>query len=83
MNTSFRIPGTTEPEITVRRNALGNIKVLVDGAPARRNRMRNLSYDIPLADGTVTELRLTGQWTNLKAAPSWSSNRRCRATRSF
>jgi len=67
MNTSFRIPGTTEPEILVRRNALGNIKVLVDGAPARRNRMRTLSYDIPLADGTVTELRLTGQWTNLKA----------------
>jgi hypothetical protein len=64
---SFRIPGTSEPEITVRRTALGNIKVLVDGTPARRRHGRTLSYDIPLADGTVTELRLTGQWTNLKA----------------
>jgi hypothetical protein len=64
---SFRIPGTTEPEITVRRSALGSIKVFVDGTPARRRHRRRLSYDIPLSDGTVTELRLTGQWTNLKA----------------
>lgn len=67
VDSSFRIPGTSEPEITVRRTALGNIKVLVDGTPARRRHGRTLSYDIPLSDGTVTELRLTGQWTNLKA----------------
>src|SRR5215212_2136813 len=67
MDTSFRIPGTTGPEITVRRTALGNIKVLVDGRPAKRRHWRAQSYDIPLPDGTVTELRLTGLWTGLKA----------------
>lgn len=63
----FHIPGTTEPAITVRRAALGNISVLVDGRPAKRRHARTMSWDIPLADGSVTELRLTGQWTGLKA----------------
>jgi len=63
----FLIPGTAEPAIIIRRPALGNISVLVDGQPAKRRKGRTLSYDIPLADGSVTELRLTGQWTGLKA----------------
>lgn len=67
MEIPFKIPGTTEPAITIRRTALGNISVLVDGQPAKRRRWRGLSWDIPLADGSVTELRLTGQWTGLKA----------------
>ena len=67
MDIPYLIPGTTEPQITVRRPALGNISVLVDGQPANRRKGRTLSYDIPLADGSVTELRLTGQWTGLKA----------------
>lgn len=67
MDITFQIPGTTEPNITVRRSALGNLKVLVDGAPAKRHSRRTLRYDIPRSDGTVTELRLTGQWTGLKA----------------
>ena len=67
MDIPFRIPGTTEPSITIRRPALGNIRVLVDGQPAKRHKDRTLSFDIPLADGSVTELRLTGQWTGLKA----------------
>lgn len=63
----FKIPGTAEPAITIRRTVLGNINVLVDGQPAKRRHARTLSWDIPLADGSVTELRLTGQWTGLKA----------------
>lgn len=63
----FRIPGTTEPEIIIRRSALGNIAVLVGGVPVKRRRGRNLTYDIRLSDGTVKELRLNGQWTGLKA----------------
>jgi hypothetical protein len=62
----FRIPGTTEPEIIIRRGALGNIAVVVGGAPVKRRRGRDLTYDIPLPDGTIKELRLTGQWTGLK-----------------
>jgi hypothetical protein len=57
MDIPFRIPGTTEPEIIVRRSWLGNIAVLVGGTPLKR-RGRSLTYDIPLPDGSVTELRL-------------------------
>jgi hypothetical protein len=67
MDIAFHIPGTTEPEIVIRRSALGSLSVLVDGKPAKRRHRRTLSYDVPLPDGTVTELRLTGQWTGLKA----------------
>jgi len=60
----FRIPGTTEPEIVVRRSALGGVKVLVGGTPIKGSRRR---YAIPMEDGSVKELRLAGQWTGLKA----------------
>jgi Septum formation len=64
MDIPYRIPGTTEPEIIVRRSALGNVSVLVNGQPAKR---KGMTYQIPLADGTTTELRLGGQWSGLKA----------------
>src|ERR1044072_4844093 len=67
MDISFRMPETTEPEITVRRSALGNLTVLVDGVPAKRRKGRSLTYDTPLSDGSVAELQLKGQWTGLKA----------------
>jgi len=63
----FRIPGTTEPEIVIRRSSLGNIAVLVAGKPVKARRGRGPTYDIALPDGTVKELRLTGQWTGLRA----------------
>lgn len=66
MDFQYRIPGTTEPEITVRRSTLGNISVHVDGKELKR-RGRGLRYDIPLPDGTTTELEITGQWRGLKA----------------
>ena len=66
MDFQYRIPGTTEPEITVRRSTLGNISVHVDGKELKR-RGRGLRYDVPLRDGTTTELELTGQWRGLKA----------------
>ncbi len=65
MDIPFLIPGTTDPAIIIRRSRLGNISVLVNGRPVKRS--RGMKYDIPLADGTVTELRLTGQWRGLKA----------------
>ncbi len=66
MDFPFRVPGTTEPDITIRRSALGNVSVHVDGKELKR-RGRGLRYDIPLADGTTTELEVTGQWRGLKA----------------
>ena len=68
MDIPFQIPGSSEPTITVRRSFLGNISVLVDGTPVKRRPGRDLTYDIPNSDGTFTEVRLTGQWTGLRAA---------------
>jgi hypothetical protein len=64
MDLPFRIPGTSEPEITVRRSTFGGLRLLVDGVPVKGQRGR---YPIQLPDGTVKELRLTGHWTGLKA----------------
>lgn len=67
MESSFRIPGTTGPEIVVRRSLLGDIKVFADGIPIKRSSRRSLTWQIPLLDGTTTELTLAGQWTGLRA----------------
>jgi hypothetical protein len=67
VDATFTLPGTTGPRITVHRPAIGTIRVLVDGMPAKRRTARTLSYDIALADGSTTELTLKGQWTGLKA----------------
>jgi putative regulator of septum formation len=67
VDSSFRIPGTSGPEIRVRRSVLGNVKVLADGVPIKRAGRRGLRYQIPLQDGTTTELQLTGQWTGMRA----------------
>jgi hypothetical protein len=67
VESAFRIPGTTGPEIVVRRSLLGNISVLADGIPIKKASRRSLTYQIPLPDGTTTELQLTGQWSGLRA----------------
>jgi len=67
MSTTFRIPGTTGPEITVGRSLLGSVQVLVDGKKAERKKLKGLVFVIPMPDGTTKELRLTGQWTGFKA----------------
>jgi hypothetical protein len=64
MDLPLRIPGTSGPEIIVRRSALGGLQVVVDGIPVKGRRGR---YPIQLSDGSVKELRLTGKWTGLKA----------------
>ena len=66
MDFPFRIPGTTEPEITIRRSGLGNVSVLVNGQKVKRRGLR-MRYDIPLPNGTTTELEITGQWRGLNA----------------
>lgn len=63
MDLPFRIPGTTGPDIIVRRSPLGSFQVLVDGVPVTGHKGR---YPIHLPDGTVKELGLMGQWTGLK-----------------
>jgi Septum formation len=67
MSTTFRIPGTTGPEINVGRSLLGSVQVLVDGRKAERKKLKGLVYDIHMPDGTSKELRLTGQWTGFTA----------------
>jgi hypothetical protein len=67
VDSSFRIPGTTGPEIIVRRSLLGDIKVFADGIPIKRSSRRSLTWQLPLHDGTTTELTLAGQWTGLRA----------------
>lgn len=67
MVSSFRIPGTLGPEITVRRTMLGGIAVLADGQSVPRRRGRGLRYDIPMADGSTREVALTGQYLGLRA----------------
>jgi hypothetical protein len=62
----FRIPGTTEPEITISRSALGNVSVRVGDRKLKR-RGAGMRYDIPLADGTTTELEVIGRWRGMKA----------------
>lgn len=67
MGSTFRIPGTSGPDIEVHRSLLGNIKVLVNGVPLKSTSRRRLTYTIPLEDGSTTELQLYGQWRGLKA----------------
>jgi hypothetical protein len=66
MDFPYRIPGTTGPDITIRRSALGNVSVLVDGQQLKR-RGPGTRYDIPLPDGTTTELEVLGVWRGLRA----------------
>lgn len=67
MDTSFRIPGTLRPDISVTRSILGSIRVRVDGQKAQRRGWWRPTYLIPMADGSTKELLLTGQWIGLKA----------------
>jgi hypothetical protein len=67
VDSSFRIPGTTGPEIIVRRSVLGDLKVFADGIPIKKSSRRGLTWQIPLLDGSTTELQLAGQWTGLRA----------------
>jgi len=62
----FRIPGTSEPEITITRSALGNVSVRVDGQKVKRRGL-GMRYDIPLPNGTTTELEIVGRWRGMKA----------------
>jgi len=66
VDSSFVLPGTTGPQILVRRSALGSLKVFVDGTELKRSSRSRLKYRIPLPDGTDTELELTGLWTGLR-----------------
>lgn len=66
MEFPFRIPGTTEPEITISRSALGNVSVRVGDQKVKRRGL-GMRFDIPLPDGTTTELEVVGRWSGLKA----------------
>lgn len=64
MDLPFRIPGSSGPDIVVHRSMFGGLQVRVDGVPVKGRRG---VYPIQLPDGTTKELRLTGQWTGMKA----------------
>jgi len=67
METTFRIPGTEGPDITVRRSGLGRIAVLAAGQPVRRMKSPGLAYEVPLADGSTKSIQIEGRWSSLKA----------------
>jgi len=67
----YRLPGTDEPEITIRRTALGGIRVLVDGV---RVRGRAGVHEVLGPDGQIHLVRVTGAWTGLRAiADGWDT----------
>ena len=68
MPITFTIPGTTAPEITVQRRSLWLPKVSVDGVVIRAVRTRRgPSYAIPMPDGTVADVVITGVRAGLEA----------------
>ncbi len=71
MDLDYRLPGTDEPAITIRRTTLGGIHVLVDGVRAAG---RAGLYEIPGADGEVHLLKVQGAWRGLHAiADGWDT----------
>jgi hypothetical protein len=67
LDTTFRIPDTDGPDITIRTSWLGVIKVLANGVPVRRSSRRKMVFAVPMTDGTSTELQIGGQLTGLTA----------------
>ena len=71
MDFDYRLPGTDEPAITIRRTAIGGIHVQVDGAPLKG---RGGVFEVPGADGDVHRLKVAGAWTGLRAiADGWDT----------
>jgi hypothetical protein len=71
MDFDYRLPGTDEPAITIRRSAAGRIALLVDGV---RTRGRGGVYEVPDTEGAVHLVEVTGAWTGLRAiADGWDT----------
>lgn len=69
MDFDYRLPGTDEPAITVRRTLAGRIELLVDGVAAQG---RGGVFEVPDADGAVHLVKVAGAWTGLRAiADEW------------
>ena len=67
MEVDYRIPGTSDPAITIRRSALGGITVLAGGVKLRSRSRFSPTYAVAVPDGSTRILRISGQWTGLKA----------------
>jgi hypothetical protein len=67
VDSTFRIPGTEGPDITVRTPKFGAVKVLVNEVPLRRTSRRKLLFEVPLPDGTSTELRIKNNVSGMTA----------------
>lgn len=61
MDYSYRIPGTTGPDIVIRLGAFG-ATVLANGVPLRGRGSFRRTYTVPMPDGPARELRLN-TWT--------------------
>lgn len=63
----YHVPGTSDPDITIRRSALGGITVLAGAVKLRSRSRLTPTYAVPMPDGSTRILRIAGQWTGLKA----------------
>ena len=71
MDFDYRLPGTDEPAITIRRTALGAVRVFVDGA---RVKGRSGVHEVPGPGGQVHLVKVTGAWSGLRAiADGWDT----------
>jgi len=65
VDNTFRIPGTEGPDITIRTRTFGAMKVLINEVPLRRSSRRKLIFEVPLPDGTTTELRIKNNFSGM------------------
>ncbi|MHB8892070.1 MAG: septum formation family protein [Candidatus Limnocylindrales bacterium] len=67
MDVVYHVPGTSDPDITIRRSALGGVTVLAGAVKLRSRSRLTPTYAVPMPDGSTRILRIAGQWTGLKA----------------
>ena len=65
MDYGFRIPGTEGPDLVIRRSDWTGVSVRLDGVKLKPTG-RPRAWTIPLPDGTVKTLRVTGQYTGMR-----------------
>jgi hypothetical protein len=68
MDYTYRIPGTTGPNITVRPGLFGSAAVLVNGHAVRPRGWNQKTYSIAVPDGSARELRLSSGPGGLRAS---------------
>ncbi len=71
MDFDYRLPGTDEPAITIRRTLAGRVQLFVDGVAAQGRRG---VFEVLDADGGAHLVKVTGAWAGLRAvADGWDT----------